>query len=96
MRLPFLKQDRPVTVRLHVDLGFDSGRLADLIQLLARQDAIIRDLTTDRDLENEHTAYRFGMPERFAEVLFLVANAAHQERILKELAESGFPERILP
>jgi hypothetical protein len=94
MRLPFLKQDRPIPVRLHVDLGFDSGRLADLIQLLARQDAIIRDLTTDRDLEN--ALFPFGMPERFAEVLFLVANAAHQERILKQLAESGFPARILP
>jgi hypothetical protein len=89
MRLPFQKQDPPITVRLHVDLGFHSGRLADLIQLLARADAILRDLEADRAL------YHLGMPERFAEVTLLVADAAHKERILKSLTDQGFTARIL-
>ena len=96
MRLPFLNQDRRITVWLHVDLGFDSSRLGHLIQLLARQDAILRDLTTDRDFENGRTVYHFGMPERFAEVTLLVATSVHKDRVLKRLADLGFIARIVP
>lgn len=90
MRLPFrFRAERPISVRLYVHLGFHSGRLADLVQLLAHSDAIIRDLEVDRSL------YHVGMPERSAEVAFLVKSAAHRDRILRELRDQGFTVREL-
>ena len=62
MRLPFrICVDHQIEVDLYVELGFQSGRLADLVQLLARSHAAITDLEPDRSL------YHVGMPERFAQ-----------------------------
>ena len=90
MRLPFrFRAERQIAVRLHVDLGFQYGRLADLVQFLARSTATITDLKVDRAL------YDVGMPERFAEVTTLVTGPAHRVRILEALADKGFIRRFL-
>jgi (p)ppGpp synthase/HD superfamily hydrolase len=88
MWLPFRNRvEQLVEVHIHVELGFQSGRLADLVQLLARSRVTITDLEPDRSL------YHVGMPERFAEVSFLVKTARHKAEILRELAANGFVVR---
>lgn len=88
MRLPFqMRSERQIEVRLHVELGFQSGRLGDLVQLLARSRATITDLEPDRSL------YHVGMPERFTLVTFLTKTAQHKAEILKELSANGFEIR---
>jgi hypothetical protein len=88
VRLPFrIRVDRQVEVHLYVELGFESGRLADLIQLLAHADAMITDLKTDRSM------YHLGMPERSTEVTFLVASLGRKNKVLKELSTKGFAAR---
>lgn len=88
MWLPFRNRvEHLVEVHIHVELGFQSGRLADLVQLLARSRATITDLEPDRSL------YHVGMPERFAEVSFLVKAARHKTEILRELSAKGFVVR---
>lgn len=90
MWLPFrIRCIREVEVHLVVELGFQSGRLADLVQLLAQSDVTITDLETDRSL------YHLGMPERSAEVSFLVASLRHKNRVLRELQAKGFAIREL-
>ena len=88
VRLPFgLRFERQVEVHLYVELGFESGRLADLVQLLAHSDVTITDLKTDRSM------YHLGMPERFAEVTFWAAGPRHKDRVLGKLAAMGFTFR---
>jgi (p)ppGpp synthase/HD superfamily hydrolase len=88
VRLPFrLRFEREIDVHLYVELGFQSGRLADLVQLLAHSEVTIKDLKTDRSM------YHLGMPERSAEVTFLVASLRHKERVLGKLAAMGFTFR---
>ena len=88
VRLPFrLRFERQVEVHLYVELGFESRRLADLVQLLAHSDVTITDLKTDRSM------YHLGMPERFAEVTFLAAGPRHNDRVLGKLAAMGFAFR---
>jgi hypothetical protein len=88
VRLPFrIRVDRQVEVHLYVELGFQSGRLADLIQFLAHSDVKITDLKTDRSM------YHLGMPERFAEVTFLVTSLRDKSGIVKELSAKGFVVR---
>jgi hypothetical protein len=90
LRLPFrLRVERQIEVHLAVDLGFQSGRLADLVQLLAQSNVTITDLETDRSL------YHLGMPERSAEVSFLVASVWHKNGVLGELSAKGFVTREL-
>lgn len=90
MKLPFgLRFDRQIVVRLHVALGFESGRLADLVQLLARSGATITDLEPDRSL------YHVGMPERSTEVTFLAKTEAHKAEIMKALSAKAFMVREL-
>jgi hypothetical protein len=49
VRLPFrIRIDRQVEVHLHVELGFESGRLADLVELLAHSRILITDLKPNR------------------------------------------------
>ena len=85
VRWPFrIRAENQSQVRLHVELGFQGGRLADLIQLLARSQAVITDLEPDRSL------YNLGMPERWAEVTFLAKSGTHKKEILLNLSESGF------
>jgi (p)ppGpp synthase/HD superfamily hydrolase len=89
--LPFRNRvEHRVEVHIHVELGFQSGKLADLVQLLARSRATITDLEPDRSL------YHVGMPERYTQVMFLVRNAEHKEEVLRELSEKGFVVRELP
>jgi hypothetical protein len=76
-----------VEVHLYVELGFESGRLADLVQLLAHFEVTIKDLKTDRSM------YHLGMPERSAEITFLVASLRHKGRVLGKLAAKGFTFR---
>jgi hypothetical protein len=91
MWLPFRSRAKhQVAVLLYVDLGFQHGRLADLVQLLAHSDVIITDLQPDRSL------YHVGMPERSTEVTFLVKTASHKTEILAELAAKGFAAREVP
>jgi (p)ppGpp synthase/HD superfamily hydrolase len=88
VRLPFrLRFERQVEVHLHVELGFESGRLADLVQFLAHSDVTITDLKTDRSM------YHLGMPERFAEVTFLVASPRQKDKVLGKLVAKGFTFR---
>jgi hypothetical protein len=88
LRLPFrIRAERQIEVRLHVELGFQSGRLADLIQVLARSDTVITDLEPDRSL------YHVGMPERSTEVTFLVKTASRKVEVLRELLSKGFAIR---
>jgi len=88
VRLPFrLRFKAEIEMHLYVELGFQSGRLADLIQLLAHSDVTITDLKTDRSM------YHLGMPERFAEVTFLVASPRHKDKVLGKLAAKGFTFR---
>jgi hypothetical protein len=88
VRLPFrLRFEREIEVQLYVELRFQSGRLADLVQLLAQFEVTIKDLTTDRSM------YHLGMPERFAEVTFLVASPRHRDKVLGKLAAKGFTFR---
>ena len=90
MWLPFQIRVRPeMKVHLHVGLGFESGRLADLVQLLARSGATITDLEPDRSL------YHVGMPERSTEVTFLVKTSRHKKEILEALSAKGFIVREL-
>lgn len=85
MRWPFqLCVEREIKVYLHVELGFHAGRLADLVQLLARSHAIIADLEPDRAL------YHVGLPERYTDVTFVVKTEKHKAEVLRELSESGF------
>jgi hypothetical protein len=64
--LPFrIRCVREIEVHLVVELGFQHGRLADLIQLLAESGVTISGLKPDRSL------YHVAMPERSAEVTFL-------------------------
>jgi hypothetical protein len=74
-------------VHLYVELGFQHGRLADMIQLLARSNATITNLEPDRSL------YHVGMPERSAEVTFLVKTTSHKVEVLRELSSKGFAIR---
>jgi len=88
MWLPLrFRSERQVEVRVHAGLGFEHGRLADLVQFLAHSSATITDLQPDRSL------YHIGMPERFAEVTFLVKSAKHKAEIMRELAARGFDAR---
>ncbi len=88
MRLPFrVRVERQVEVLLYVELGFHHGRLADLVQLLAQSDVSITDLKPDRSL------YHVGMPERSAEVTFLVASQRHRDRVSGRLAAAEFTFR---
>lgn len=88
--LPFrIRTERQVEVRLHVEFGFHTGRLADLIQVLARSQAVITDLEPDR------TLYHVGMPERSTQVTFLAKTAEHKTEILNELSTKGFVVREL-
>ncbi|HEY2471839.1 MAG TPA: hypothetical protein VGI45_28900 [Terracidiphilus sp.] len=90
MRLPFrIRAERQIEVHLQAQLGLEHGRLADLVQLLARAQAIITDLEPDR------TLYHVGMPERFTQVKFLVSSAKHKKEILKEFDVKGFVVREL-
>jgi hypothetical protein len=82
-----IRIDRQVEVHLNVELGFQSGRLADLIQLLAQADVVIIDLKTDRSM------YHLGMPERFAEVTFLAMSQRHKGRVLGKLSATGITFR---
>ena len=88
MWLPFRKQkEHDLEVYLHVELGFQSARLADLVQLLARSKATITDLSSDRSV------YIYGMPERWAEIKFLTRSERHKKEILQKLSENGFRVR---
>ena len=88
MRWPFrISADRQVEVHLHVELGFQSGRLGDLVQLLARSNVTITDLVPDRSL------YHFGMPERWTEVRFTASDPKHKSEVLKVLSLKGFNVR---
>jgi hypothetical protein len=88
VRLPFrLRFEHQVEMHLYVELGFGSGRLADLVQLLAHSDVTITDLKTDRSM------YHLGMPERSAEVTFLVKSLRHKDKVLGKLAAKGFTFR---
>jgi hypothetical protein len=90
VRLPFrLRFERQVEVHLYVELGFESGRLADLVQLLAHSDVTITDLKTDRSM------YHLGMPERSTEVTFLVRSLKQKSSVLQELSTQGFAIREL-
>jgi hypothetical protein len=90
MRLPFeICMERSIEVHLHVQLGFQSGRLADLVQLLAKSRVLITDLDTDRSL------YHLGIPESFAEIAFLVKSRKRKDEVLKELNARGFVVREL-
>lgn len=80
---------REIEVNLAVELGFQSGRLADLVQLLAQSNVTITDLETDRSL------YYLGMPERSTAVTFLVTSLKHKDRVLGKLAAKGFAIREL-
>jgi (p)ppGpp synthase/HD superfamily hydrolase len=85
VRLPFrIRIERQIEVHIYVELGFKSGRLADLVQLLARSKVTITDLEPDRSL------YHVGMPERSTEVTFLVKTASHKVEVLRELSSKGF------
>jgi hypothetical protein len=56
VRLPFrIHIERQVAVHLYVELGFQHGRLADLVQILAESGVTITDLQPDRDAR---TVYR--------------------------------------
>lgn len=88
MRLPFrICTERQIEVHLYVKLEFESRRLADLIQLLAKSRVTITELFPDRSL------YQFGMPERSTEVVFLVNNSKHKAEVLRELSTQGFEIR---
>lgn len=88
MRWPFrIRAERQIEVRLYVKLEFESRRLADLIQLLAKSRVTITELFPDRSL------YQFGMPERSAEVVFLVRNWSHKAEVLRVLSTEGFEIR---
>lgn len=88
MRWPFrTRAERQIEVRLYVKLEFESRRLADLIQLLAKFRVTITELLPDRSL------YQFGMPERSAEVVFLAKDASHKAEILRELSTERFEIR---
>jgi hypothetical protein len=90
VRLPFrICVERQVEVRLYVELGFKSGRLADLVQLLAHSNVMITDLKPDQSL------YHLGMPEKFAEVTFLVTSLRGKSGVLREFAAKGFVVREL-
>jgi hypothetical protein len=79
-----LRFECKVEVHLYVELGFESRRLADLVQLLAHSEVTIKDLKTDRSM------YHLGMPERFVEVTFLVAGPKQKDKVLEKLAAEGF------
>lgn len=88
MRLPFeIRARREIKVRLYVKLEFESRRLADLVQLLAKSRVTITELYPDRSL------YQFGMPERSTEVVFLVRNSDQKAEVLKKLSTEGFEIR---
>lgn len=88
MWLPFRKRAvTEIEVRLRVQLGFEHGRLADLVQLLAHSKVMITDLKADRSL------YHVGMPERFTEVTFHVQSSKHKAKVLQGLATEGFEFR---
>ena len=85
MRLPFrIRIERHIEVRLYVELGFQSGRLADLIQFLAYSGVVITDLKTDPSI------YHLGMPERSAEVTFLVTRLRQKNGLLRDLSAKEF------
>jgi hypothetical protein len=91
LRLPFrIQVVRQIEVRLHVELAMQSGRLVDLIQLLAHAGAVIADLKTDRSMDH------LAMPERSAEVIFLVSSWRHKNAVLNKLSAKGFTSRELP
>jgi hypothetical protein len=90
VRLPFrLRIERQIEVHLAVALGFQHGRLADLIQLLAEARVTITGLEPDRSL------YHLGMPERSTEVTFLVTSLRHKNSALRGLSAKGFAIREL-
>jgi len=90
VRFPFrIRIERQVAVHLYVELGFQHGRLTDLVQLLAESGVTITGLNPDRSL------YHVGMPERSTEVTFLATSPRHKDRVLGKLAAKGFTFREL-
>jgi (p)ppGpp synthase/HD superfamily hydrolase len=75
-------------VHLQVELEYQPGRLADLVQLLAHGGAFLTDLNPDR------APYRMGLAEASTEVTFLVKGSRHAEEIIKKLKAAGFRYRF--
>lgn len=84
MQLPFRIQIvRNVEVHVAVKLGFESARLGDLVQVLARSAVMITDLVPDRGL------YHLGMPERSVQITFLAKDEKHKKNVLQRLLVWG-------
>jgi (p)ppGpp synthase/HD superfamily hydrolase len=76
-------------VHLDVRLGYQVGRLADLIQILAHSNVLITDLQPDR------SGYHLTLPEASAEIAFRVRNARHRIQVLKALDGEQFVYRVV-
>jgi hypothetical protein len=76
--------DYRVEVELEVGLSYQLGRLADLVQILARSDAMIIDLDPDR------SHYSLGIGEASTRVKFRVRNLHHQIRVFEAIRGQGF------
>jgi hypothetical protein len=84
--MPFSFQfgtDYRVEVELEVRLNYQLGRLADLVQVLARGEALITDLVPDR------SHYSLGMGEGSTTVRFRVRSTRHRELVLDRIREDG-------
>jgi hypothetical protein len=76
-------------VHLEVRLGcFQAGRLADLVQLLARSSVLITDLRPNR------SHYHLGLGEPSAEITFRVRDMRHRLQVFQALDRMRFEYRI--
>lgn len=86
-----LVSDYRLEVRLEVKLDcFQTGRLADLVQLLAHSNVLITDLRPDR------SCYHLGLAEPSAEITFRVRDVRHRLRVLDALDGKQFNYRLGP
>ena len=76
--------DYRLEVELEVLLDYQLGRLADLVQVLARSGALITDLNPD------WPRYALGMREASARVRIRVRNLHHRDHVFEALRGQGF------
>jgi hypothetical protein len=91
MQLPFrIEIVRRIEVRVAVKLGFESPRLGDLVQVLARSAVVITDLIPDRSRN------ALGLPERSVQVTFLTKDEKHKRSVIQRLLAHGYELAEIP
>jgi (p)ppGpp synthase/HD superfamily hydrolase len=81
--------DYRVEVELEVQLHYQLGRLADLVQVLARSDVLITDLNPDR------SHYSLGIGESSTRVRFRIRNLQHRDLVFESIRDQDFQFKVV-